>query len=63
MAPEQQVGLVLVVGGPGHLRGGHERGQHALLAGEREHLDVQIGERQHGTHAVLARTGAASAGT
>ena len=53
MVLEQQVGLVLVIGGPGHLRGGHERRQQAALAGQREHLDVEIGERQHDPHAVL----------
>ena len=49
---EQQVGLVLVVGRARDLGGGHERGQQALGARVCEHLDVEVGERDHSPDAV-----------
>ena len=45
--------LVLVVGRPGDLWGGHERGQAVFDVSAGEHLDVEVGERQHRAHAVL----------
>ena len=53
MLQQQPVGLVLVVGRPGHLARGHERGQPALLARRREDLDVEVRQRQHHPHTVL----------
>ncbi len=47
------MGLVLVVRGTRDLRGGAERGQTAFLSSAGEHLDVEVCERQHRTHAVL----------
>ena len=41
--------LVLVVGGASNLGRGHERGK----VGRGEHLEVEVGERHHGTHIVL----------
>ena len=60
MALQQQVRLVLVVGRARHLRGGHQRRQPPCSRARREHLDVQIGQRQHRTDAVLGAERAAA---
>ncbi len=52
-ARQQQVGLVLVVGRARDVARGDERGQAAFLAGAREQLDVEVGQRQHGADFVL----------
>ena len=52
-ALEQEMGLVLVVGRAGDLRRGDERGQPAFGVGLGEHLDVEVGERQHRAHLVF----------
>ncbi len=49
---KEQVGLVLVVGRTRHFGRGHERRQQTLGTRQREHLDVEVGERDHRADAV-----------
>ena len=39
--------LVLVIGCPGSVGSGHERGKCSRLTGVGQHLDVEIGQRDH----------------
>ena len=53
MPAQERVGLVLVEGGGGHVGVGDERRQEPVGAGPGQHLDVQVGERDHRAHGQL----------